>query len=232
MCERTTIILNGQHFSAPASAVKVLRRFRSRSRTLIFWIDALSINQTDPDERGAHVAMMGCIFEHAVRTRIWLGDETSDTNLVLRTIRSIARQMQPNPEEPGLSMLKDLSARASGVTGLVSGDATRLYSFFERRWFSRVLVVQEAVLSRSCKCFVGDYTLQWSHVMLAATWAFLGKGFWRTVTSRRSCDYCHLMARIHLLSVDRSGSHATKPRRTTQLASVYDRRPGRVGYKG
>ncbi|KAF2488837.1 heterokaryon incompatibility, partial [Lophium mytilinum] len=45
------------------------------ARTL--WADQICINQTDLEERNAHVLMMGDIFKGARKVLIWLGQEVN-----------------------------------------------------------------------------------------------------------------------------------------------------------
>lgn len=54
----TTITINGTLVKdAPASAVNVLKQFRTETDTRRLWIDALCINQANIDERSSQVAM-------------------------------------------------------------------------------------------------------------------------------------------------------------------------------
>lgn len=52
----------------------VLRRLRRRFRTRVLWIDAICIDQCDPEERGHQVSFMGQIYNLARQVCVWLGD--------------------------------------------------------------------------------------------------------------------------------------------------------------
>ena len=56
-----------------------LSRLRRRFKMRILWVDRLCINQTDMDERGQQVSMMGRIYREAKCVNIWLGEPDAAT---------------------------------------------------------------------------------------------------------------------------------------------------------
>lgn len=86
--DRTQTIALGANL---ADALEHLR-LETESRTL--WVDAICINQADIEERNAQVKRMGSIYTLAERVVIWLGPETSDSNLALSTMQYLADQVE------------------------------------------------------------------------------------------------------------------------------------------
>lgn len=72
---RHNILLNGQIFRLRPNLYAFLRyvaKTKHFSDTL-FWIDAISINQSDVSEKNGHVRHMGAIYSNARRVIAWLG---------------------------------------------------------------------------------------------------------------------------------------------------------------
>jgi hypothetical protein len=55
-----------------------LRRIRDPDIEKNIWIDAISINQSDIEERGSQVGFMASIYAYASRVIVWLGDGQDD----------------------------------------------------------------------------------------------------------------------------------------------------------
>ncbi|KAH8587991.1 heterokaryon incompatibility protein-domain-containing protein [Bisporella sp. PMI_857] len=53
------------------------------------WIDAISINQADLQERNSQVSMMGGIYMGAFAVRVWLGHETDDSGDAIRALLAL-----------------------------------------------------------------------------------------------------------------------------------------------
>lgn len=66
-----------QPFEVTVNLFNALRRLRRAKETLLLWVDAICINQTDLEERGSQVAIMGEIYSKARGGYSWLGDSIS-----------------------------------------------------------------------------------------------------------------------------------------------------------
>jgi hypothetical protein len=53
---------------------KALRALRSEHRSRILWVDAISINQEDVQERNHQVSLMSSIYTNASQVTVWLGE--------------------------------------------------------------------------------------------------------------------------------------------------------------
>ena len=65
-----------------------LRQLRSLSdQPLYIWVDALSINQEDEDEKSSQIQRMYLIYNKAEQVRIWLGLESADSGEAIRFVQ-------------------------------------------------------------------------------------------------------------------------------------------------
>ena len=60
-----------------------------------FWIDAISINQEDNEEKSIQVRQMGRLYEDAARVMVWLGSETEDGELAYKFLLALEESSDP-----------------------------------------------------------------------------------------------------------------------------------------
>ncbi|RFU24589.1 hypothetical protein B7463_g11748, partial [Scytalidium lignicola] len=126
-----------------------------------FWIDAVCINQGDNIEKSAQVPRMGAIYSSAKLVLGWLGEnppsEDSAIEYAFRTAKQICRAIMagiasqqdfingseetPLSHRPHFQTLRE----SNGIDANLQTMA--LVHLFERQWFSRVWIIQEAVLA-------------------------------------------------------------------------------------
>ncbi|KAJ9641768.1 hypothetical protein H2199_004980 [Coniosporium tulheliwenetii] len=115
----------------------------SERKAYNIWIDAVSINQKDSTEREHQIRLMEKIYSSAEKTFIWLGKAAKYSNLAIDLVSKIsdADFQNYNAEAPAWKAL---------------------YEIFQRQWWSRVWVVQEAILSRCpiVKCGAKEVELE------------------------------------------------------------------------
>lgn len=70
-----TICLNGADYQITPRLAHILSKLRYPDRSRVLWVDALSINQWDVEERSSQVALIGKIYTHCRRDLAWLGQE-------------------------------------------------------------------------------------------------------------------------------------------------------------
>jgi hypothetical protein len=134
---RTIICDDSSHIKITSNVDVMLRRLRKKSRTRNLWIDALSLNQSDTDEKAQQIPLMGAIYHQAAKVCIWLGDGKEDVKEACALIRTC------------------IFANDSGRTfeDLSSSLPKKWYSIvdslFSLPWFHRRWVLQEAVQGRT-----------------------------------------------------------------------------------
>lgn len=79
------ILVNGINVQVRENLADFLRGFRGRATTLTIWIDAICVNQNDPEERGSQVRLMSQIYSNATATYCWLGSHPKVVN-ALKTV--------------------------------------------------------------------------------------------------------------------------------------------------
>lgn len=171
---RAQVLLDGRVVDVPESSEEALRNLRLPKKDRTLWIDAICINQSDDEERGSQVALMGEIYRSATRTAIWLGEADDTTELAMEAIDILLQQLR---QESGLhGSLKAFLYDARGVvrsstTEIPSScDSEALQILFRKPWFSRLWVVQEAILGRQAICYCGKYQVDWKDISQAAIW--------------------------------------------------------------
>ncbi|OAA62814.1 Heterokaryon incompatibility [Niveomyces insectorum RCEF 264] len=114
------------------NCVDMLRFLQPWRGVRLVWVDALCINQADAVERGEQVAKMGQIYKQSSRVVVYLGpDAVSGT---------------PPGRFPPRRPLHELETHTH----------LRLEQLLARRYFSRVWVIQELLLSERAVIHFGD----------------------------------------------------------------------------
>ena len=135
-----------------------------------FWIDAISINQGDDDEKSWQVDMMRSIYQTAASVFIWLGPAYDDGARVLRCLDNLGKTICDEPEmfkwelrfwslmfpstryrgdeaAPGENHIEKLlqeHAISDEPGAEIPYAATQ--KFLQRGWWQRLWVLQEVVL--------------------------------------------------------------------------------------
>jgi hypothetical protein len=97
------------------------------------WIDALSINQDDLQERSEQVKLMGKIYQSAARVVIWLGPEDQPTQ---RAIDLMKGWLQLDQSERASLHAEDVQVHHTNKL-LDAKSWESLAQFFQREWFNR-----------------------------------------------------------------------------------------------
>jgi hypothetical protein len=131
-----------------------IRQFRQPHESTVMWIDQICINQEDNKEKEQQIP----IDTLATSTVIWLGEASNGSDSTLKLLEQIVSCLQftfSNPDSDDLERL-----------GLPAADSKHweyLCELLSRKWFTRVWITQEAVLSAAEKtCFsCGDSFIPW-----------------------------------------------------------------------
>jgi len=191
---RAKVKCDGRRLHITWSLDQVLRRARLQEKVRVLWVDAICINQDNPDERGHQVTLMGPIYQKATRVLICIQridrtlfeklhiakpTETREAQhaVVVKTlvadvskfIRQKARQI--NDPESSLPL--------SHVEGQYLADVrwNSLLLLTTQRWFYRAWVVQEAGLAAEAVILWGKEEIPWFDLVRTCFWAITkGKG--------------------------------------------------------
>jgi hypothetical protein len=80
----SSISVNGSPFYATKGLETTLVQLRLPNAVRKVWVNAVSINQNDIEERGQQVSMMKDIYAQANEVIIWLGKKTRTSERVIK----------------------------------------------------------------------------------------------------------------------------------------------------
>ncbi|KAF5546940.1 heterokaryon incompatibility (het-6OR allele) [Fusarium mexicanum] len=142
-----------------------------RSINLPIWADALCINQADLDERAAQVKLMGRLYKSASIVLAWVGQYDRLAELAIQAMGRILDFDATRLHAQDSTYQEQEEVTMSSVPGMTVLHWFALFSLFQRLWFRRAWVVQEAVFARDILMVCGA-TLQSMDFILAVA-AFL-----------------------------------------------------------
>ncbi|PLN78371.1 heterokaryon incompatibility protein-domain-containing protein [Aspergillus taichungensis] len=115
------------------------------------WIDGICINQKDPVEKAAQVALIPQIFSRAQEVFCWLGKQADQSDLVISNLPRLAEEVE--------------RASLQGTLSIQSEDAALWVAtakLFRRPWFHRLWVVPEILMARELTLVCGDKAVLWN----------------------------------------------------------------------
>ncbi|KAM0262579.1 hypothetical protein ACHAQJ_001624 [Trichoderma viride] len=152
----------------------------SLNMTEYFFIDQISINQKDRDEKSHQVLLMQDIYARCARTIVWLGAPTRESDRYFDLVHEMAQEgilsrvMGPRVGQfmhvfdavmdPSLPVNEEEREDRDDVLDLIRryGDRFPLDGFadiLDRNWFNRLWVIQEACLAPSVVFICGNKSL-------------------------------------------------------------------------
>jgi hypothetical protein len=167
------ICVSGRLLEVPKSTENVLRSLHRCSGGILapVWIDSICIDQANVQEKGKQVAMMDLIFKSAAVVHVWLGPSDNSTAAAISSIRAITYEQDYKSAKNFSGKVGTRELRwFTGVPLPTRYDWPALLSFFSSGWFTRLWVVQEAVLAREAICHRGSLNIQLENVISAAHW--------------------------------------------------------------
>ncbi|KAF2830705.1 HET-domain-containing protein [Ophiobolus disseminans] len=163
------------------------------------WIDALSIDQGNTQERSEQVKLMGDIYRNADTVFVWLGTEDDSTIQAMDLIKGLLRLGKSGRLNLHPSEVNDEHPNSL----LTSGNWQALFQFFRREWFNRAWIIQEVVFAKSITLFCSKHLISWrdlceiSGFLATSSWTVLLRGLGGADYDQRSITMGHNMpARI------------------------------------
>ncbi len=222
------IMCNDQPFGVRQNLFDALHQLCKPRYQGYLWIDAICINQNNPEEKNTQVPLMGKIYSSATQVLAWLGRGDEDLErfqLVQDTLWPVIEKLQEEQgkkEATEYSLADDAVLRTLGVpTHLRAKLAITSQSdinspayvhwksfgdFYRRRWFTRAWVVQEVSLATRVLVLCGSGELNWDDMVRLVF--FLGR-----------CDWCEgVVYRAKVQAFDTFSS----PTRTRFYATAED----------
>jgi hypothetical protein len=106
--ETLPIYVDEDQFPVTVNLHAALSRLRDHSFERIIWVDAVCINQNNPEEQGQQVQLMAKIYSSAHLVIVWLGEKAEDTDGALENICSAAngKSTEHSKKETILNLLQ------------------------------------------------------------------------------------------------------------------------------
>jgi hypothetical protein len=80
-----TLYVNDTQLPIHPNLDSALRHLRSEVSDMVIWVDAVCINQDDPDEKSWQVGQMRRVYLQAECVLVWLGPSTDDSSKAIDT---------------------------------------------------------------------------------------------------------------------------------------------------
>lgn len=152
------IALNGLPFMVFDNLGQALRQLRDAELDRTFWIDAISINQANLEERSSQVQKMQQIYQNAKEVAIWLGVEADESDQAVDDI--LALNVDEHITETPFYREFTVDALRT-ADGRFVDRAYPLRCLFERGWFKRMWALQEIVLAPKASFYCGNRSFSW-----------------------------------------------------------------------
>ncbi|MDI1490412.1 MAG: hypothetical protein OHK93_001615 [Ramalina farinacea] len=140
-----------------------------KPRSGYIWADAICINQGDDEEKTLQVRLMQDIFSHADHVVAWLGEESESIEsgfTFLRPFFATRRKYKLVDFETQEEYLDDGSVDVNSAEAVrlgIPGRTDKVWAdvgiLLSNPWFSRVWVVQEALMAETLTFLCGTTTL-------------------------------------------------------------------------
>lgn len=143
--------------------------------TLYLWIDAICINQTDPDERASQVAIMSDIYRQAQQVVIFLGTADDASTRAMDLLQLTRGFIQANGDVLPTLSIEEFEKRSLGAgIPLVSWAAAA--QLLCKPWFNRCWTVQEVALATDAAVVCGRHAVRWDELCQLCQWIMDNNG--------------------------------------------------------
>jgi hypothetical protein len=162
-----TIDCNGVAFPITPNLLSALSDLHLQVPTHPVWVDAICINQKDDVEKAKQIPLMSKIYNSAQTVVIWLGPSTSDNEGAMNSIRSLNLTFERSDKSlfRGYTIEKHDSLVSHGFPPLDHPTWPALIRLLNHDWFSRLWVVQEAILAQSLVLLCGTIKIEWQELV-------------------------------------------------------------------
>jgi len=162
------IQVNGLPMDVTINLYSVLQRLRYEDRDRILWIDAISIDQSNPKERGHQVNRMAEIYKLADQVIIWLGVSTDEIVIAMHGMEQLQARTSnrathdwKTSDERWMTIWRSIQPFSDKEsTWSTTRQRAGMEALLARPWFKRVWILQEVAHARSAVCICGNTTVQ------------------------------------------------------------------------
>jgi hypothetical protein len=164
------IVLNGRFFRVTENLESALRFVRISKdltkipvRRITIWVDAISINQADDDEKTHEISRMKEIYGHSIGVLVHLGPEKDDSNRGIDVIKQTAAEV-----EQGIDRGQYLLENRDNPPEADREAYAALMKILIRPYWNRLWILQELAMSDSATIIgCGNQRILLKEVVLA-----------------------------------------------------------------
>ena len=98
-------------FSVTDNLHAALLSLREPQLGRVLWIDAISINQQNDNEKSSQIPLIRAIYAQAAHVIVWLGEAMQDGDKALERIRSLGAESDMAPHEADDACLRLLERK-------------------------------------------------------------------------------------------------------------------------
>lgn len=162
-----TLITPNGTLNLHESICNALIRLRQKGSVVILWVDTICINQANEKEKEQQILYLPRIFQGAACTVGFLGaDDKSDT--AIETLLQIrANDLHGSNTESWPKELSPIPPSWNGNPVPPAEDPIwiKIEELFNRPWFRRIWIVQEAVAAPTVVMVCGKWTVDWNDLL-------------------------------------------------------------------
>ncbi|KAK3370333.1 heterokaryon incompatibility protein-domain-containing protein [Podospora didyma] len=189
-----TILLEGHAFQVTPNLHTALKHFRHNNRPRLLWVDAICINQGDDEEKSEQVSRMQLIYRSAYTVLMWAGPKYQDSDSAMGILLGVESIFEATGR-PGDYYSGPAAIREKLVSAVAADQhGTAIKAFFDRSYWHRVWILQEAVSGSKSLLCCGDYGVTWSAV--SRTVLDAKRVFWLIIGQLRSRESLHEVIQV------------------------------------
>jgi hypothetical protein len=164
------ILLNERPFKVSLTLELALRRLRHPKQLQKIWVDAICIDQENPEVKEGQIRQMQHIYANASRVVVWLGESSADSDQGLAFAKELSKL---DDKEGGLklansSYVPSVPAAAKELVSTCNVQSwSALHRLLSRTWWLRAWVVQEVVVAKDVIALCGGISISWRNLSQA-----------------------------------------------------------------
>lgn len=163
------VLVNDERIGVRANLFQALQNIRSPDESIVIWVDAICIDQTDSIEKSHQVSHMDLVYKLCEKVYIWLGSP-GDSDLVRSNPFALVEHFATDKHFDELpSYHKDQSTDV-WKSDTNNAELISIWEGFElltkSPWWQRAWTVQEAVLPDQAVVMYGTWRTPWESVLL------------------------------------------------------------------
>jgi len=148
------IYIENQRVEVRENLEAALRRLRYKGYIRPIWVDAISINQDDHDEKGTQIELMRHIYGNATTVNVWLGEHADGSEVVMTIFQAL---------DQGKLLKEQIAALITMETEQPIHKS--IAAFFNRQYWKRVWIIQELVCAKDAVVLCGNSTVPFSAIL-------------------------------------------------------------------